>query len=80
MKILFVFYLDTEFLLEKIQSCDSNAERLFTTKISKHVLCGCSSLTYCLFDTTKSKHDYHRGKDCTKNLFSRTKRACNKNS
>ena len=34
-KFLFVIYADTESLLEKINACDSNPEKLFTPKIDK---------------------------------------------
>ena len=34
-KFPFVIYADTESLLEKINTCDSNPEKLFTSKINK---------------------------------------------
>ena len=41
----------------------------FITKIrSRHTTYGYSLLINCSFDTTKSKHDYYRGKDYMKNL------------
>ena len=34
MKIRFVIHADTESLVEKIQTCDNNAEKLFTSNIN----------------------------------------------
>ena len=38
MKITFIIYADIESLIEKIDSCHSNPEKLSTTKINKHKL------------------------------------------
>ena len=68
MKIPFINYADMESLLDKIDTCHSNPEKLSTTKIDKHTASGYSLFTHCSFDVTKNKHDYYRGKDCMKNF------------
>ena len=68
MKVPFISYADLESLLEKVGTCHSNPEKSSTTKINKHTASGYSLLTHCSFDTTKSKFDYHRGKNCMKNI------------
>ena len=64
----FIIYANLEPLLEKINNCHNNCERSSTTKINKHTPSGYSLFTPCLFDTTKNKPDYCRGKDCMKNF------------
>ena len=56
MKVPFIIYADLESLLET------------KTKINKHKPSGYSLFTHCLFDTTKNKLDYYRGKNCMKNF------------
>ena len=68
MKVPFIIYADLESLLEKMNTCHNNAEKLSTTKINKHTLSNYSLLTHCSFDTTKNKLDYYRGKNCMKNF------------
>ena len=70
MKVSLIIYADTDSLLVKIDACHSNSENSSTSKMNKHTDSGYSLFTHCLFDATKNKHDYWRGKDCTKN-FSR---------
>ena len=66
MNVPFIFNADLESLLEKINTCHNNPEKSSTNKISKHTPSGYSLLTHCLFDTTKNKLDYYRGKNCMK--------------
>ena len=66
MKVPFIFNADLESLLEKINTCHNNPEKSSTNKISKHTPSGYSLLTHCLFDTTKNKLNYYRGKNCMK--------------
>ena len=68
MKVPFIIYADLESLLEKMNTCHNNAEKLSTTKINKHTLSNYSLFTHCSFDTTKNKLDYYRGKNCMKNF------------
>ena len=70
MKIPFIFYADTESLLEKKKETNqNNPEKSSTTKINKHTTSGYSLFTQCSFDNTKNKHDYYWGKDCMKKLL-----------
>ena len=66
MKVLFIIYAELQSLLEKINTCHNNSKKSSATKISNHTPCGYSLFTHCLFDTTKMKLDYYRGKNCMK--------------
>ena len=68
MNVPFIIYADLESLLGKMNNCHNNPEKSSTTKISKHTPSGYSLLTQCLFDTTKNKLYYYRGKNCMKNF------------
>ena len=59
---------DLESLLEKMNTCHNNPEKLSTTKINKHTPPGCSLFTRRSFDTTQNKLDYYRSKNCMKNF------------
>ena len=63
MKVSFIIYADLECLLEKMNTCHNNHEKLSTTKINKHTQSGYSLFTHCSFDTTKNKLDQYRGKN-----------------
>ena len=41
-KIPFVIYVDTESLLEKIDTCHNNSEKSSTTKVNERTACGSS--------------------------------------
>ena len=64
MKVPFFIYADLESLLEKMITWYNNPKNLLTTKINKHTPSGYLLFTYCLFDATKNKLDYYRGKNC----------------
>ena len=68
MKLKFIIHAELENLLEKTNTCHNNPEKSSTTKINKHGTSGYSLFTYWSFDTTKTKHDYYRGKDSMKNF------------
>ena len=68
MKSPFIIYADLECLLEKMNTCHNNPEKLLTAKINKHTLSGYSLFTHCSFDAAKNKLDYYRGKNCMKNF------------
>ena len=68
MKVPFIIYADLESLLEKMNTCYNNPEKVSTTKIIKPTPSGYSLFTHCSFDTTKNKLDYYRGKNCMKNF------------
>ena len=68
MKFPFIIYAGLESLLEKMDTCHNNPKNSWTTKINGHTPSRYSFLTHCLFDTTKNKLDYYRGKKCMKNF------------
>ena len=63
-----------------MNTCQNNPEKSSATKINKHTPSGYSLFTHCSFDTTKTKLDHYRGKNCMNKLLFRLKRACNKNN
>ena len=65
-KLPFIIYVDLECLLEKMSTCYNNPKKSSTTEISKHVPSGYSLFMHCLFDKTKNKLNYYRGKYCLK--------------
>ena len=67
-KVPLIIYADLESLLEKMNSCHNNPKKPSTTKINKHTLSGYSLFTHCTFDTTKTKLDHYRDKNCMKNF------------
>ena len=71
MKILLAAYVDVKPLLEKYNSNpeDNNSKESSIIKISKHRACAYLLITHCLFGSTKSKHDYYRGKDYLRNFL-----------
>ena len=66
-KIPFLIYADVLSLLEKIQTCENNAEKLLPTNVSKHAACGYLIFTHCPFNSRL--HD---------KVLQRYKRACSK--
>ena len=68
MKLLFIIYVDWEYLLEKLNICYNNVEMSSTTKINKHKTSGYSLLTHCSFNVTKNRLHYYRRKECVKNF------------
>ena len=68
MKVPFTIYSDVESLLEKMNTCHNNPEKLSTTRMNRHTPSAYSLFTHCLFDTTKNRFNYYRGKNCMKNF------------
>ena len=66
MKLPLLIYADLECLLEKISTCINNPNESSTTKINKHTPSGYSIFTHCLFNKSKNKLNYYRGKDSMK--------------
>ena len=62
MKVPFIIYADMESLLKQIVTCHNDPK----SKINLHTACGYSLFADCLFDATKNKISYYRGKDCMK--------------
>ena len=75
-KVPFIIYADLESLLEKVNTCHNNPKNSSITKINKHTPSGYSLFRHCLFDKTKNKLDYYRGKNCMKNNISLYLKKC----
>ena len=65
-KAPFVIHADLECIIEKIDGCKNNPEKLSTTKGSKHIPSGFSMPTISSSRSIENKHDVSRGKDCMK--------------
>ena len=52
-----------------MNTCHNNPKKSSKTKINKHTPSGSSMFTHCSFDATKNNLDYHRDKNCMKNLY-----------
>ena len=68
-KAAFIIYADLEFLIEKINGCENNLKKSFTTKVSENALPSFSMSTISLFRKKKKKkrkYDLYRDKDCMK--------------
>ena len=63
-KMPFTIYADLECLLEKIDTCENDPNKSYTTKINKHIPSGYSIFTHCSFDESKNKLNYYIGDDC----------------
>ena len=69
MKIPFVIYANMKSLLEKIQTCDNDPTKSFTSKTNKHTaVCGYLLFTYCSVGNNKSKHNFNRREGSVKNF------------
>ena len=67
-KMSFTIYADLECLLEKIDTCENDPNKSYTTKINKHIPPGYSIFTHCSFDESKNKLNYYRGMILWKNF------------
>ena len=76
-KIPFVIYAYTEFLLEKIDTYDYNPGKSLTTEVNKHTTCSSSLVTKYSFNSDKNKHDHCGNKGCMENLNLKFKRVRN---
>ena len=63
-KMPFTIYANLECLLEKIDTCENDPNKSYTTKINKHIPSGYSIFTHCSFDESKNRLNYYRGDDC----------------
>ena len=62
--MLFTIYADLECLFEKIDTCENDPNKSYTTNINKHIPSGYSIFTHCSFDESKNKLNYYRADDC----------------
>ena len=68
LKERYTFYLDSECLLKKLQSCQNNPEKSYTEKIARHESSGWSLFLNSSFDRKENKLGYYRGKDCSEKV------------
>ena len=68
LKVANIFYLDTESLLKKTQSCQNNPQESDAERKSIHEACGYSLSLVTSYDPNKNTHSYSRGKDSIKRL------------
>ena len=64
LKALVTIYADLECLLIKQQSCQNNPNESYTERKTMHG--GYALSLVCLFDKTKNKHNFYRGRDYIK--------------
>ena len=62
----FITYADLECLLLKVNICNNNPNKSYTTAKAIHKSSGYSSLTSCSFDKSENKQTYYRGRDFMK--------------
>ena len=62
----FTIYADLECLLLKMNTCNNNPNKSYTTAKALHNPSGYSLLISCSFDRLENKLTYYRGKDCMK--------------
>ena len=61
-----IIYADSESLTKRIDGCQNNFEKLFTTKVGQHISSGYSISIIWTFQGVENKHDVYRGEDCMK--------------
>ena len=54
--------------IKKTQYCQNNPKNSYTEKKAKHNPSGYTWCSICLFDDTKNKRYFYRGKDCIEKL------------
>ena len=69
LKNAFVIYADLECLLLKMNTCNNNRNKSYTTAKALNKPYGYSLLTSCSFDKSENKQTYYRGKDCMKRFY-----------
>ena len=61
-------YVDLESLINKMDRCKNNPQKLSTVKVREHIQPAFSMITPLSFKDTENKHDLHRGEDYTKKV------------
>ena len=64
LKAPLIVYVNLECLLEKMQYCQNNPENSYTEKKAQHKPSGYAWCSICLFDDTRNRRYFYRGKDC----------------
>ena len=54
--------------IKKMNTCNNNPNKLYTTVKELHKPSGYSLLTSCSFDISENKQTCYRGRDCMKRL------------
>ena len=67
-KTPFTIYADLECLLEKIDTCENDPNKSYTTKINKHIPSVYSIFKHFSFDESKNKLNYYRRDDCMEKI------------
>ena len=62
----FIIYADLECLSLKMNTCNNDLNKPYTTAKALHKPSGYSLLTSCSFDKSETKQTYYRGRDCVK--------------
>ena len=63
---VFIIYAYLKCLLLKMNTCNNNPIKSYTTAKALHKPSGYSLLTSCSFDKSENKQTYYRGRDCMK--------------
>ena len=74
----FIIYADLECLLLKMNTCNNNPNKSYTTAKALHKPSGYSLLTSCSFDKSKNKQTYYRKRDCMKTFCNDLKEHVNR--
>ena len=59
-----IIYTDLESLIKRIDRCENNLEKSYTTKVGEHIPYGYSMSRIWTFDGIENKHGVYRGEDC----------------
>ena len=70
LKVLFTIYADLECLLTKQQSCQNNPNESYTERKTMQEHSWYALDLICSFDLKLNKHNFYRGKDCSKKFCS----------
>ena len=58
------YYCDIESFIKKIDTCNNNPEKSYTTRVSKHEACGFSIVKKSPLTDIREKNTCYRGEDC----------------
>ena len=56
-------------MIKKIDRCENDSEKLWTTKVGERISSGYSMSTVQIFDGIENKHGVNRGKDWMKKFY-----------
>ena len=64
LRVPVAYYCDIESLIKKIDVCDNNSEKSYTSRISKHKPCGFSIVKKSQLTDIRKKNSCYSGEDC----------------